>query len=481
MAAGKRGALSARPDGTVAWDAWMRKYEARIAAFEARRDQVFSDWRSLPAIEAEIGKVLAPNQDVALHALAILRWHGAAALPVLDSVLAAFAGSRFKTIAELRLRLLRAVHSEAALDGLLGSLTQSFARDAVYDCARRWPLFVLQRLLDLKPNRNHPAAELVQRLLHDQPQWLQPLEQACDDTQRQALARLRQADTSIADADIDDLPAILQQPPWRQRAERPAVADLDLAPLHEPARFHWARSPHDYAPRSEQQLTYWNHGLLVDAALDAVRELAPAEAAAWDLPRKALWMLGLAPDRIEHALREQLVETEWFIPRPHERLPPDRDGRPMQSDLLRHSALSDAHYFVWHLPPALAASVLERIPLSHLGSLGNGWSWALNHDVGRLLRWLEHPMLPGLGRLVSRISKHTIVLLQCVEWEGLALDLARAHARNRWVRKEAWRWLADFAETAARAWFRPRSDAPATIATSRGTRCARSRRRVPRM
>ena len=427
----RRDALLAVPEGIVVWDAWMRKKEAEVDALEQERGHVFSDWSSMPAIEAEFGCVLEYQYGVNLtaRALGILRWHGCAALSMVDYLLGTFANSRFEHLTELALRMLKAMHSEAALDRLLGMLSQAAARDAVFDHARRWPILVLKKLLDRKPNRNQPAAELVQRLLYERPEWLPVLREHCDATQLQTLERICDVDCSVEEASAEELPSILQRPPWTHRSDLPAVPELNLALRAQPPRFHWQGRDQNYQAPSLRSNLGWSHkALMVDARFDDFHAQHPRGAASWDQPRKALWMLGVVPERIEQAVSENRVEASWF-------------QSPPQHKNLSHSE----PLFLWHLPAPLAASVLQ-----HCKYLNLGMSWDWDHRLGRLLRWLEGAMAPALHRYLSRPSRDSIHLYHCIEWDQLAPDLAHAACRNRWLKEQAWQWLGAYPETAAR-------------------------------
>jgi hypothetical protein len=421
--------LYARPDGRVVWDTWMRKFEPQIRAFEAQRDAVFADWSSVPAIEAQLDRVFGSVDATPLRALAVLKWHGTDALSTIDYVLASPLHARYRSFTELCVRMLKAIHAPAAIGRLLALLNQTAAREAIAEHARRWPVYMIQGLLDLKPNRQQPAAELVQQLLHENPSWVSAVEEACDEQQRQTLTRLLQRDATVTDASDDELPDILRHPPWRNRAALPLLPELEFKPTSTQARFHWDRCQGDLAPPSLHNFYYRDgvQSLRLDEKFAEVLAQAPDGAADWDHARKALWMFGVRGPALELAIRNQCVDATSF-------------------QALGHPNHYEAHLYLWHLPAPLAASVLQTIPLERLGYLSS-----YGRPIPKLMRWLQGLMLPSLDRFLPRISQHAIELYRCIEWDGLANHIAQGYCSNRWVRSAAFEWLCDYAETAARA------------------------------
>lgn len=178
--------------------------------------------------------------------MCLIDWHGdEVAMPHIAARLEKGMDPQWFT---LIVRLLTTRHSAAALDALLGQLHWLEVRKAAQKQAGLWPVFTLRRLLALRPARNQPAADLLQRLVQEQPEWLAALQaQDLSEDERATLDRLTQghADDGAPEAGADDLPALLRQPPWAKGAPKVALPVLDLphdaAALERmPARIDWS-------------------------------------------------------------------------------------------------------------------------------------------------------------------------------------------------------------------------------------------------
>lgn len=417
--------LHARPDGSVVWDTWLKKQPDRSDELRTRLRHFAVDVDDPAAIAAHIAEQ-RPFADLA-QALAItaLRWHALAALPVLEQVIEQYALERADELLAPCVRMLQAIHAEPAVDSLLARLKIVDVRDAVERHASRWPIWMLRKLLALKPARNHPAAELLLRLLDQHPEWTEPLQQACDDSEKQTLARLLEPPEGVEYAPLSLLPEVLRQPPWKHRAALPAIPTLTLQTIPRTPVLHWAHYPLPLDPPDPRGRYYvGDHRTQVEMVFAKVSASAPAAAQGWDLPRKALWNLGLSADAIETALREQRVSPDLFGPKRYDYYEPE--------------------LFLWHLPPPLAVSVLEHCPIQQL----NHFPW---YDGGfaRLLHWLGPTALTGFRRWVPRPTSAYMPLFQCIEWSELVLDMAQLYCRNRWRRDDACKWLQAYPQTAA--------------------------------
>ena len=203
--------LHARPDGIRLRSAWLTKtFAAAEAAAAAVREpppdpNTYDDFILLQLNPQ--GTAFLPGNTVEANAAfleqmsglgstgwaCLVDWHGDAALPWLEKRLDARLKSNQNTI-----RLIACLASPAAQDVLLRHLDLPEVRTAVAESAARWPLDTLRRLLALDPRRGQPAAELVQRLLFQHPDWLAALEAQLDNegddadavAQRKTLARL---------------------------------------------------------------------------------------------------------------------------------------------------------------------------------------------------------------------------------------------------------------------------------------------------
>lgn len=420
--------LFAEPDGRIVWDAYMRNRESGIAKIEAAQQPLFGPDTPLDALldPAVLRYGSVPglfNIDTRTRVLAILKWHGAGALPAIDRLLDV--DDRRASADDLR--LLKAIHSEAAVGRLFNYVSRLEAREAIADHARRWPLYILRRLLALRPNRAQPAAELILQLLQENPDWSAALDAVCDASETSVLQALRQPRETVDDAAPEELPDVLRRPPWRHRADLPAVPELSLAPLRSPARFHWDRWGGDGPGRLDPERHYYkgDYATAVDYLVAQLASRLPAGAEAWDLPRKTLWLIGIRPEWFERALADQAVDADAF------QAMPDR------------SAVSGPR-LLSHLPPALAASILEHVPQ------GRWIFYSWSSELPQLVHWLGERMLPSLRRFMPQISRHDLRLVNCIEWDEFVADLAQAYCRNRWMREGAFAWLRRHDETAAR-------------------------------
>ncbi|HVH34782.1 MAG TPA: DUF4132 domain-containing protein [Tahibacter sp.] len=419
--------LFAEPDGAIVWDAYMRKREADVAKIEAEQLPNFGPDTPLdqlldPAIMQRNVPALW-RHDARTRTLAVLKWRGADALPAIDRLL----DVDDRRASGDDMRLLKAIHSAAAIERLFRYLSRLEAREAIADHARRWPLYILRRLLALKPSRTQPAAELILQLLQENPDWSAALDEVGDAAEKSLLQTLRQPREKVEDAAPDELPAVLRRPPWRHRADLPAVPELLLTPLATPVRFHWDRWGDEGPGRLDPEQHYYRgeYPTAVDYLVAHLASRLPPGAEAWDLPRKTLWLIGIRPDCFERALAEQAVDADAF------QAMPDR------------SVVSGPRLLA-HLSPALAASILEHVPQ------GRWIFYSGSSELLQLVHWLGERLLPSLRRFMPQISRHDLRLVNCLEWDGLVADLAQAYCRNRWLREGAFAWLRRYDDLSAR-------------------------------
>lgn len=427
--AGARRAQSqpAMPDGAVVWDAWLRKQPDRREELLARLRRAAVDEHDPTAI-AEHLLATRPFADTAQAlALASLHWHGAASLPVIVAVLDHYALKRADTLLAPCARMLQAIHSEAAVDCLLARLSVVSLREVIERHANRWPVWVLRKLLALKPARQHPAALLIQRLLHAHPEWQPPLHDACTSEERQTLARVLAPADSAAVAPLSALPLLLQQAPWSQPDRRTELPMLALPAVDAAPALHWQHYPGSLDPPDLRGRYFLGEfPTQVEMVYARASADAPAAARSWDLCHKALWCLGLSAEAIATAVREQHVQADMFGPRRHSYFEPE--------------------LLLWHLPPALAISVLEHCPtdlLSHFPWYENAFA--------RLLHWLGPAALPGFRRWIRRPPRAYMPLFLCIEWSVLVPEMAQWYCSNRWRREDAAHWLQSYPQSAARA------------------------------
>lgn len=420
--------LFAEPDGKIVWDAYMRKREADIAAIEAAQLANFGPDTPLdqlldPAIMQRNAMPALFRHGTRTRTLAILKWRGADALPAIARLLDV--DDRRASADDMR--LLKAIHSEAAVGRLFNYLSRLEAREALADHARRWPLHILRRLLALKPNRTQPAAELILQLLQENPDWSAALDEVCDTAEKSVLQALRQPREKVEDAAADELPAVLRRPPWRHRADLPAVPELSLATLSTPARFHWERWGDEGPGRLDPERHYYkgDYATLVDYDIARLADRLPSGAADWDLQRKTLWLLGVRPEQFDRILAQQAVDADAF-----------------QSAPERTSGAGPR--LLAHLTPALAASILDHVPS------GRWIFYSWSSELPQLVYWLGDRLLTSLRRWMPQISRQHLRLVQCIEWDGLVADLAQSYCCNRWMREGAFAWLRRYDHVAAR-------------------------------
>lgn len=243
MAKTKPDPFLARPDGDRAKSGWLNKLQA---AAQARTENAQNTTlnKLLPTATLEANSDLVHrraaylgrgNPQIAIDWERLIQWHGPGTLDHMAVQLAD------KNV----VKLVDSFHTEAAQALLLSKLNLSEVREAVAGRAERWPLYTLRGLLAQNPSRDQPAALLLQRLLYAHPEWLAPLraalEAAGDDAQSRTLARLLTASEDVTEASIDELPALLREPPWRADAARVELPVLELTPRHAPAVVDWSR------------------------------------------------------------------------------------------------------------------------------------------------------------------------------------------------------------------------------------------------
>ena len=238
--------LDARPDGSRAQSAWLNKVQAAGPAIEAtgQTSSAFNGQFTLRrsnTLQANAdyllrnhGYPVVPSGQLASGWECLLQWHGEDALDCMGQQLT------HKDV----LRLVCSFRTEAAQRVLLAQLGLAPVREAVAERAARWPLHTLRSLLALEPKRGQPASDLLQRLLHQHPDWLPALQAQLqtdgDEAQAKTLARLLTASEQVTDASADELPALLRTPPWRPGAAAARLPSLALTPRQEPARIDWA-------------------------------------------------------------------------------------------------------------------------------------------------------------------------------------------------------------------------------------------------
>ncbi|MDO5692956.1 MAG: DUF4132 domain-containing protein [Pseudomonadota bacterium] len=461
--------LHARPDGSRLRSAWLTKTfaaaEAAAAAVRERPDPNTYHGATLLRLNPQ-GTAFLPGNTVEDNAAfleqmanwgwpggtslpawaCLLDWHGDAALPWLEKRLDMRLKSNPDTI-----RLIASLASPAAQDALLRHLDLPEVRAAVAESAVRWPLYTLRGLLALDPRRGQPAADLVQRLLFQHPDWLAALEAQLetdgDDAQAKTLARLLTAVEQVTEASADELPAMLRQPPWGKGTSAAQVPALDITPLREPARIDWSRWQGGTVEARPREI-YGNGRISVEADMekhiglpnsqheDLVTARAQADAENWGTAGRALYLLGIRRERVTTLLAGDTLRPADFRP-----------SVDWLGNKLNH---------LGYLDDPLALALLGAAPTGHW-SQDHTYIWgtdvdeARNHAARLLKRFgAEHVDLLLTIRPPDG-SENSRRLLDIVDWDGLALWLSERGMRLRTMRANAVHWLLRHPDTTARA------------------------------
>ena len=416
--------LQAQPDGSVRWTKGMRESLARF------NDRACGHCGGLLSTERSLDDSLdfyrrhrASFYPPRAARLRMLEMHGAAAAELF------FEPSPHKEA----VTDLLAIHDAAVVRFFVTQVKQIDCKTALAKQAARWPLFVLRALLSANPSRHQAGAALVLELLAANPDWQAALEASCDDSQRKTLARLQEdGSEGVTDAAPHTWPALLRRPPWKNRQALPVVPTLALQPLPATAALHWNTLPPPQYHQATGDGSDWLgqevrtlRARSDEQARDFARQQpeAPAAIRNGDPVRKALWMFGVRPERIDDIAYGHAVQPDDFG---------DMPG----------SAWATADY-IWQLPPQLAMAVFTHGP-AQMHALS---------DAGRIRPVLHHfgvAALPALPHYLRHGARAMFELASAIEWDPLAGWIAKGLHTNRWVRREAGEWLARYPDAAAR-------------------------------
>jgi hypothetical protein len=303
------------------------------------------------------------------------------------------------------------IHSEQAVDAVVERHRSAEFRPLVLKQAKKWPIVVLRKLLDVNPSKKQPAALLIQEILGQDPACLPLLREHASAVQLTTLERLLEVSDAAEEAVQAELPQVLRELPWANR-EPSRVPVLALQAISDTARFDWSK---------------WKGGEALQLSGPGEYEIKdmtsrlPPEGATWDLPRKALWSFGLQPEAIERAIATGTVSEDDF------------GAPPVYSWYTSR--------FLKVLPPKLAVSVFCHIPAERLRHTAN---------LSAVFAWLGQECLPTFLRVYPAASLQSMALAACIEWDGLALHIARGFYANRWVKEAAGDWLLAYPAAAAR-------------------------------
>ena len=393
--------LLAAPDGKVHWtkgmQEWLDLFVEEPGLF--RPDASFEE--HLAQHKALLGK-----DNLVPSAFRLLDLHGVQALPLFVN----WIESKRYSPPAVQTALLN-IHSEQAVDAVVERHRSAEFRPVLLKQAKKWPVMVLRKLLDVNPAKKQPAALLIQEILGENPGCLSLLREHASEAQSNTLERLLEVADAAEEAALEDLPPVLRELPWANRAPS-RVPVLVLEPMHDVPRLDWTRW------NSSESLQM---GELEQYELRYLNTDLPPEVAAWDLPRKVLWAIGVEPAAIERAIATETVGEGDF------RAPPVSGWYTSR--------------FLKLLPQKLASEVFCKVPATSL---------RYAYRLAAVFAWLGVGSVPAFLRIYPAASRHSMVLAQCIEWDGLAMHVARGFYANRWLKEEAGAWLLAYPAAAAR-------------------------------
>ncbi|MDP2218679.1 MAG: DUF4132 domain-containing protein [Hydrogenophaga sp.] len=442
--------LLARPDGSRATSAWLnaRRNEAEAALQHMHKHATHSYALLGPNNTPEVNGALVSkypyNSD--LYRVLLADWHGEAVLPLLEE----------RISSTICLRLVCTFHTDAAQALLMRHVDQPAVRAAVIDRSRRWPVDTLRRLLAQAPSRTQAAAQVLLKLVDEHPDWLAALQtqlaQApADDAQasaeRKVLERLLSAPAErIPDASPDELPPILRQPPWANRKAQPPLPMLALHALPDEAVVHWDRwqlTPPHGTPKQVVEYDFrrenFNESLSPEAS--AQTQATENPHCPWSIPKKALFLLGVPPQRLDAVLAAEALQ------------PYDLRSFPTKwcSDRLSYLAV---------LSDGLAMSTLRQ--WIHPASQRTPDDWGFNSHYGSIFSAfidLAHHFRhlgPAFTKLLlqqslHKLQKNWVPFLNILESVDLAAWMSKVGYPSRYHRAYVQQWLNQYPACAAQA------------------------------
>lgn len=312
------------------------------------------------------------------------------------------------------------IHSEQAVDAMVERHRSAEFRPLVLKQAKKWPILVLRKLLDVNPAKKQPAALLIQEVLNQEPGCLPLLREHASEAQSTTLERLLEIADAAEEAAPADLPLVLRELPWANR-EPSRVPSLSLQAIHDQPGLDWskwnsAESLMVGGP-DRSDLTYRESVLKSPEITSGM----PAHASSWDLARKSLWAMGLDAGAIERAIASEAVHEDDFA--------------------VRSGRYWDCLSFLHFLPRKLALSVFNNIPAEGLRR---------GYRMPEKFAWLGAESLPRFMHLYPTASVQSLLLAACFDWDALAMYVARGFYANRWVKEAASDWLLAYPAAAAR-------------------------------
>ncbi|WP_156409933.1 DUF4132 domain-containing protein [Duganella sp. Root198D2] len=402
--------LLAAPDGKVHWTKGMQEW---LDLF------VEDPGLFLPGAGFEehhaAHKALLGKDNWVPSAFRLLQVYGVDALPLFVDWIAS---KRYSPPA-VQTALLN-IHSEQAVDAVVERHRSAEFRPLVLKLAKKWPVFVLRKLLDVNPARKQPAALLIQEILNQDPGCLPLLREHASEAQSNTLVRLLEVADAAEEAEPAEFPPVLRELPWANR-EPSRVPSLSLQAIHDVPGIDWSRwKGYETLKVDGPDLSDLAYSEAVLKRSEIASDM-PAHASSWDLARKSLWAMGLDAGAIERAIASESVHEDDFA--------------------VRSGRYWDCVSFLRFLPPNLALSVFNNIPAEGLRR---------GYRMPDKFAWFGAASLPRFMHLYPTASIQSMLLAACFDWDALAMYVARGFYANRWVKQEAGDWLLAYPAAAAR-------------------------------
>lgn len=394
----KENPLLAVPDGTVNW---IKAMQEALTAFGSGPG-TFQPGTSFDVHHTQHKQFMRWHDIGVPAACYLLDLHGVDALPLFLEWSAA------RHCPALVQTALVNIHSEQAVDALIERRADMDFRPLLLRQAKKWPIFVLGKLLDLNPAKRHAAAFLIQEILDKDPRYLPLLREQANEARLGTLERLLSLADVAEEAEASELPQVLRELPWMNR-EPSRIPTLALNIIHDAPRIDWSKwkGPKDPLLELEELRTKFENPFYTS--------MLPAESESWSVVRKALSRL-LKADAIERAIETETVGKE---------------------------DITDIYVPSWQqavclaqLPRKLAASIFSH-----------GWS---SDHAEIMFAWLGPDSLPSFLRIFPKASVSSMRLAECFEWDELAVYVAKGFYAVSWNKSLTGQWLLSYPAAAAR-------------------------------
>lgn len=402
----KENPLLAVPDGTVNW---IKAMQEALAAFGSGPG-TFQPGASFDVHHTQHKQFMRWHDIGVPAACYLLDLHGVDALPLFLEWSAA------RHCPALVQTALVNIHSEQAVDALIERRADMDFRPLLLRQAKKWPIFVLGKLLDLNPAKRHAAAFLIQEILDKDPRYLPLLREQANEARLGTLERLLSLADVAEEAEASELPQVLRELPWMNR-EPSRIPTLALEVIHDAPQFDWSKwkGRKDPLGELEQLKTRLDESFF---SRNVHEELASS-----DMMRKALRYVGVKASAIERAIENEAVGKE------------DLELRDFPS---WHIAVC-----LTHVPRKLAGSIFCLMPVEK-------WRLYLESTTEMMLAWLGVDALPAFMRAFPKASVCSMPWAECFEWDELAVYVAKGFYAVSWNKSLTGQWLLSYPAAAAR-------------------------------